>query len=278
MSLRNLLPTLALALATASFAQPTWRFHLAFEDGTGAKDTIWMVYDTTVTQTQSQWPVDLTQYAQSQGELNYEDGNFHVFTINDLIDSTNSIAFPYSWFPIFDGTIIDAINWIPPMTIRWDTSLFHAPYLPYDQGSFGTAIMDGLAFSAYSNHPELGFGVYDMLIDDSVTVDFLWDFLFQFGVYFSGDGSTIDITDPNLSERLHVWPNPADRSIHIPCCGADQRMTVFDQLGRSVLSEMHSDHSTNDTWDISSLRPGTYYLTITSPTKTVRRATFQKME
>lgn len=28
-------------------AQPQWIFHIAFEDATGAKDTIWCIWDTT---------------------------------------------------------------------------------------------------------------------------------------------------------------------------------------------------------------------------------------
>jgi hypothetical protein len=30
-------------------AQPQWKFHIAFEDATGAKDTIWCIWDTTAT-------------------------------------------------------------------------------------------------------------------------------------------------------------------------------------------------------------------------------------
>jgi hypothetical protein len=46
---KGILLALACTLAVAATAQPTWRFHLAFEDGTGAKDTIWFVFDTTAT-------------------------------------------------------------------------------------------------------------------------------------------------------------------------------------------------------------------------------------
>jgi hypothetical protein len=41
---------LTLLLGTLQIhAQPQWRFHLAFEDATGAKDTLWFIYDTTAT-------------------------------------------------------------------------------------------------------------------------------------------------------------------------------------------------------------------------------------
>ena len=49
---------IALFLFLLSFsvgAQQQWRFHLAFEDANGAKDTIWLVWDTKI---ESTLPVD----------------------------------------------------------------------------------------------------------------------------------------------------------------------------------------------------------------------------
>ena len=54
--MRFILALVVLALSLTTIAQPTWRFHLAFEDGTGARDTIWMVYDTTATLGSNPWP------------------------------------------------------------------------------------------------------------------------------------------------------------------------------------------------------------------------------
>ncbi|MDX9751426.1 MAG: hypothetical protein RBT71_10135, partial [Flavobacteriales bacterium] len=115
----------------ATHAQPTWRFHLAFEDGSGARDTLWFIYDTTATMTSS----GNVDYELGEGAVPMGDGAFHVFTRNAHWDSTKTVAWPYSWYPEFNTyNTIEAINWVPPMTIRWDTSLFHAPYLPYEQG------------------------------------------------------------------------------------------------------------------------------------------------
>ena len=135
---RNILLALACTLAFSAAAQPTWRFHLAFEDGTGARDTIWMVYDTTA-QLFYTGNEPLVDTALGEGPVNFNSGDFHVFLLNALFDTTQTNALPFSIFPIHEGTLIDAINWIAPMTIRWDTSLFHAPYLPDDQGSLGIA-------------------------------------------------------------------------------------------------------------------------------------------
>ncbi|MBK7287391.1 MAG: hypothetical protein IPI95_09950 [Flavobacteriales bacterium] len=144
--MRFILALVVLALSLTTIAQPTWRFHLAFEDGTGARDTIWMVYDTTATLGSNPWPGPNVDTLLGEGPVDVDDGLFHVFRTNAIGDTTNTNAYPYSQYPNFDGTSIDAINWTPPMTITWDTSLFHAPYLPYAQGHFGIALMDGIAF------------------------------------------------------------------------------------------------------------------------------------
>jgi hypothetical protein len=40
---------LALTFCCSITAQPQWKFHIAYEDATGAKDTIWLIWDTTAT-------------------------------------------------------------------------------------------------------------------------------------------------------------------------------------------------------------------------------------
>ncbi len=231
--LLHLLPALLVALATT--AQPTWRFHLAFEDGTGARDTLWFIYDSTATLPVNPWPGPNVDYELGEGPVDTSDGLFHVFMRNANWDSTNTVAVPYAWFPIFEtGNTIDAINWAPPMTITWDTSLFHAPYLPYDQGSFGIAIMDGLAFSAHMNHPELGFGIHDMLINDSVTIDFLWDYLFTFGVYFGPDNHLGIHSSTTSNPLLSLHPNPASITLHLQAKDSLVHITIVDLAGHKV--------------------------------------------
>lgn len=109
---RNLLLALAFTLAVAAAAQPTWRFHLAFEDGAGASDTIWMVYDTAAT-TGSDFNPQVV-YSLGEGATPIDHTSFNVWTWNWDGDSTKTHAFPYSQYPIFDGAIIDAINWPSP--------------------------------------------------------------------------------------------------------------------------------------------------------------------
>lgn len=273
-NVRFLLVALFASLAVATYAQPQWRFHLAFEDGTGAKDTLWFIYDTSVQQTQSHWPVDMDEYHESRVGLNYDDGEFHVFTINDLIDSTNSMAFPYYWFPMLEtGGTINAINWEPPMTIRWDTSLFHAPYLPYEQGNISVAIMDGPLFFFINNHIELQ--AYDMLIDDSVFVWDQWDYLFSFGVSF-GPGSGIGMNGlPVPSDRLSLYPNPAWDELYVRSDEERMDVTVLDAMGHVVLQRQA--HAANEALDLGALTPGLYVIHVRT-TNHHFQGTFQKGE
>jgi hypothetical protein len=274
--INSIIPFALLLYGPTACAQPEWRFHLAFEDGTGAKDTIWMVYDLTATLGTNPWPGPNVDTLLGEGPVNVNDGLFHVFLTNALGDTTNTNAYPYSAYPIFDGTIIDAMNWIPPMTITWDTSLFHAPYLPYVQGSIGLAVMDGLAFSAYSNHPELGFGVYDMLLDDSLTIDFLSDFLFQFGVGFGADDHVNTPWMRSNGRALSIWPTPARAELHLRSTSVLDDLLIMDLSGRIVRSLPWSESA--GTIPIADLASGTYLLRARSRQNQLYHVQFQKVD
>ncbi|MGV9013253.1 MAG: T9SS type A sorting domain-containing protein [Flavobacteriales bacterium] len=268
---RKLLLALSCTLALAATAQPTWRFHLAFEDGTGARDTLWLVYDTTATVGSDFSPQ--VDYALGEGGVNIDTSVFNVWTWNWDGDSTKTHAFPYSWFPILDGTTIDAIDWVPPITIRWDTSMFHAPYLPYDQGVFGEARMDGLYFFFNNNHPDLQ--AYDMLWDDSVVIA---DpaYLFPFSVLFEPDDGVGVHEGNRRSSAISIYPNPASHQIRIDLDEQVEMAKIIDMTGRVILSEHAS--SPTATIDISPLANGMYLLVVHSPQKHTYHATFQKSD
>jgi hypothetical protein len=276
-SSKKWISTLALTctLAVAATAQPTWRFHLAFEDGTGARDTIWMLYDTTA---QLFYNINqpLVDTALREGPIFINDSDFHVFLQNALFDTTQTNALPYTIYPVHEGSIVNAINWTPPMTITWDTSLFHAPYLPYDQGVFGVATMDGLAFSAYMNNPDFEFGRYDMLLSDSITVDFLWEYLFSFAVGFGPyDGVGVTPAAP-ADHRSLLYPVPATSCLWIRSKEPMVEVKVYDAMGRIVLQEKNQvpDRPLN----VALLPHGTYYLLMHTPQNQVNHGIFQKVD
>ena len=128
---RNLLLALACSLAVATVAQPTWRFHLAFEDGTGARDTLWFIWDTTATIYFSEVDVD---YQLGEGPVNMDPTAFNMWMYNGVgMQRTQTDAQPYGpngSYPWFFGNEIYGENITSPLIMRWDTSLFNAPFLP----------------------------------------------------------------------------------------------------------------------------------------------------
>ncbi|MBS1569770.1 MAG: hypothetical protein JST45_10040 [Bacteroidetes bacterium] len=75
--MRHLILLFALAFAYTATAQPTWRFHLAFEDGTGARDTIWFVFDTTATLGSG-----VPDYELGEGAVQMDLDSFNVWILN----------------------------------------------------------------------------------------------------------------------------------------------------------------------------------------------------
>ena len=73
-------------------AQPQWKFHIAFEDATGAKDTIWLVYDTTAHGT---LPTD-TLLGEGKVVIDYSKFNVYIFNYDN--DTTKTFALPYFYF------------------------------------------------------------------------------------------------------------------------------------------------------------------------------------
>ena len=71
-----LLIALMLTQAVYVNAQPQWKFYLAFEDGIGAKDTMWFIWDTTAT---------FMGYDTLLGEkpLSLNNNVFNVYTFNN---------------------------------------------------------------------------------------------------------------------------------------------------------------------------------------------------
>src|SRR5437868_898060 len=91
-------------------AQPQWKFHVAFEDGIGARDTIWFIWDTTA---HDMLPTDTVL---GEGAVNFNHNVFNVWIYNYDNDSTKTFALSYGTFPSH-GTQIYAFNYQYPITI-----------------------------------------------------------------------------------------------------------------------------------------------------------------
>lgn len=228
-----------LAISIQLNAQPQWKFHVAFEDATGAKDTIWFIWDTTATL----YGLD-TALGEKPISLDYS--VFNVWTYNKInitYDTLKTIALSYN--DSFESTI-EAINYELPITITWDSILLHADWLPPTPvGWVNYARIDNDYFFFYNNN-----GLahqYDMTLSDSVTAPYegntdpwaLQDWVhFPMGIYLVQD-PTLSIADKIYEPKniIRTFPNPFKKNTSIDFYLENKsfvELSIFDIRGMRI--------------------------------------------
>ena len=271
MRTRFFLPLLALALAYTTTAQPTWRFHLAFEDGTGARDTIWFVFDTTATNT-----TGVVDEQLGEGAVDMDLDLFNVWLFNQQLDSTKTGAVPYlGYFPYLSAEI-HAFNYTYPITLRWDTSLFRLPWLPAPGFPYDGGTMDNEYFFFYENNDPWGHS-FILGWSDSVVVQPPSDFpdMIVFPLLVNlGLGSTTGTDELHSMAPLRPFPNPGGAGFtirdvqpieQVQLCSLDGRLCKV-QLGQGKQMEL----------DVPELPDGMYMLRVLRADGTWRQATWVK--
>ena len=219
--------------ACTAAAQPQWRFHLAFEDGTGARDTIWFVYDTTATTGSDFNP--LVDEHLGEGAVEMDLDVFNVFVWNWQWDSTKTKALPYSSFP-YGHVVIEAFNYTAPVIIRWDTALFNSPVLPITSTAFfGVARLLSYYF-LWAELEDPLVGGFNMFNVDSVVVT-LPDLLFAAFYMNFNQSSGVGIMERVASGSLHIHPNPSEGQVNLSSTEPFYRIDIRDAHGRTVHSE-----------------------------------------
>lgn len=237
---------LALTFYCSLTAQPQWKFHIAYEDATGAKDTIWLIWDTTAT-----FGID-TLLGEGNPGMDYNE--FNVWTLTGLNhDTTKVVAYPYEYS--FAGVFINAMNFELPITITWDSSLFHAPWLPPQPvGWINHARIDNHYFFAYWNNPWVPH-YYDMTIDNKVIAPipeanpWFWQdwvhFPMQFIIYQDPTLGT-PVLNENHGNGLIVYPNPAGTQLWVSIPEdyllANAIIEVLNSEGRKTMSIKPDNH------------------------------------
>lgn len=213
-------------LCTSSYAQPQWKFHLAFEDAVGAKDTVWLIWDVNAT-----FSVD-NQFNEQAQNINYS--IFNTFIGNANGDTTKTQAFPYSTYS--NNTTVYSINCQFPLTISWDTALFHTPTLPQPVGA---AYMDNGYFFGINNCPSCQH--FNMLTDNHVTIDLnLFPYFFPVSVNISR-GAPVGIMENNLSKHyVSVFPNPAKDMVSLKATEIKE-CVLTDNTGKIMLKKIFYD-------------------------------------
>ena len=256
MKTMHLFSSLALLLGTVlSQAQPQWRFHLAFEDAIGAKDTIWFVYDTSATQAMD--------HHLGEVFVHVDPDSFNVWMSSTFNGDTavKSLALPFTDYP--QGYFpITGNGYTPPLTLRWDPSLFSSPDLPSTPASY---IRYAGLFSYYwwvTDTWNLGTEGFDMMLTDSVVIEAgfeEWLFTPYLSMAFDFiDYSGIDSRTPSLPS-LEVFPNPTKDRMVINAPEALTEVLLLDALGRAVMRVAPPDIGPVEV-DVSGLPAGSYLL------------------
>ncbi len=264
---------LLFAVAMKSFSQPQWKFYIAYEDATGAKDTMWFIWD----ENANFFGLD-TALGEKPLSLNYDEFNVYAFSNGGTTNDTlKTIANPYN--VEFEQTVF-AFNFELPIKISWDTSLLHASYLPpVPVGWVNEALLVNDYFWFVHNNPLLQ--DFDMTLTDSVicpdpniTDPWFWDpgRHFPMDVYLEQNPYT-HITEPD-KQNFKVFPNPASDVLHIQSSNSLYGFEVYDSFGNLVLTSKTNEK--NITVDISNLNNGLYFIRIINHEKKIYYEKFIK--
>jgi hypothetical protein len=248
---------------SALFAQQPWRFHIAFEDGTGQRDTLWMVFDNTAT-------VEGVDYQLGEGTPEYNPNAFNVFMYNMNVDSTKIIAYPYSMYPyIFTGSIY-SINFIYPVIIRWDTSLFHVSYLPANPTMNKAIIVGNYPFFMLPiDYTTTYLHTINMLTKDSIFCpeDFNGVQFPLFGdqsLGFAVDHDNYLYLEENKTDLVLFYPNPCKDLLKIETTEPlyDGTLCLTNRYGQIIKLEPWGNGTLSKTLSMGDLLPGVYILTL----------------
>jgi hypothetical protein len=251
--MKNLLILSFFFITNLCLAQPQWKFHIAFEDATGAKDTIWMIWDSTAT-------ISGVDLALGEGPVIFDYNLFNVFVYNDDSDSTKTVAFPYYYpYPFLVGYLggnVYAFNYQYPITIRWDSSMFNAPYLPPPENRVTEARIDNQYFFGVNN---TGYDHFSMLIDNTAYAPaFSWGSQSQFPMSFNLSLHPLVGINSNYKESgINLYPNPFENQIIISTT-KEISLEIFSITGNLLIPEKTLKGS--QTFDLSHLPEGIFIL------------------
>jgi hypothetical protein len=233
-----LLATLAISLNLP--AQIQWKFHLAFEDATAAKDTIWFIWDTSATV----YGID-TLLGEGNPHIDYN--AFNVWTLTGgagtgYFDTTKVVAYPY--YGQFNE-VINAMNFVLPVKITWDSSLFRADWLPTEPvGWVNSAWISNDYFFSVNNTDN---HYFDLALDnqtimpDSTIVgteeESPWFWLpgsnFPLGIGLS-QNPTIFVKDNLVEKRYFIYPNPVSSLLKVDSNQEFSIIRVFNMHGKCL--------------------------------------------
>lgn len=242
------------------YIEPQWKFYLAFEDATGAKDTLWVGLDEAAA-------INNPNPALGEVATQLDSAVFNVWTHKfGSWDPHKTIIFPMAASP---SVSVYGMNAVLPVTLSWDTTLFQAPVLQASAaGPVCNPFMDGEWFFFNSNAGWLHHS-YSMLFDAEIVLpEFSWGSQNHFPIDVAFDRShdclllSVEIT--NMID-IKLYPNPCTDFLVLSTDMVLDEIQVYTLEGKMVLQESKTKLSGSDDemrLDMRRLPPGMYMLQI----------------
>ena len=243
-----------------TYSQPQWKFHLAFEDATGSRDTIWFIWDTTATI----YGVD-SHLGEGISGMDYSAFNAWLFLPNG--DTSKVNAYPYNIGHQFS---IEAINFELPIKYQWDSSLFHADWLPPEPVGWVNDAWIGSDYFFFVNNT--GSHYFDLTLDnnaiapDSLVVGdenenpWFWqpEHHFPLGIGLAQNPSVFTSEVKSLTSEVILYPNPVRTLLTIDTKLEISNIRILDYKGKHIYE--YEVAYVSEIIDLSGLEPGIYFI------------------
>ncbi len=188
-----------------------WSFYLAFEDATGAKDSVWFLMDTAAT-----YPWSISGLY-GEEPLEPDSVSFQVWFLHPLDMQSGNKYDTWLGKPNFEAysTELFAENGIMPYIATWDSSLFTADIL-YEYGDpIHKATLDNEYFFMQNN--SIWYNQYYLTLDDHVEMPYFWwgsSNQFPLDINFERGPLGNDVGLEKMKEsEFSIFPNPATSHI-----------------------------------------------------------------
>lgn len=251
--MKNLFIIILSLLVLPSFAQePDFKFYIAFEDAIGAKDTMWAIFDST-----SSFSFPDSTFGE-MGQSMPNDTTFKVYIKYTSTDSGKVRAEPTT-NPCTTNLLINAVNYVYPIIVRWDTALFNQDPTLFN---ITKATFQNDYFFINWNDTQYP-NEFNMLIIDSVVLpSFTWGSQDHFPLFFQMQSFVTDIEEFSNLNKFKFYPNPTSEKIYLSVNDnvAKFNLSVLDIAGKEILQfkVLQNPVSVN----LSNLQKGSYFLKI----------------
>ena len=249
--------------------QPDWVFPLWFEDGSGAKDTIYFAYDSDGQD--FGWPQSDTVFGEKLIQIDTSKFNAY-WESGFLLPNALKVLV---WGNIEFGSGISFVNtYYPPLIVRWDPDLFYDEIIPYPN-------LDPLPdacgeFTTFGDMSPAGCSyMYPIIITDTTQGGGLVCYFSDSIVYTTGSVSGLSFRiipwEPNFLSienynnqinSIQIYPNPVINNLFLSNRNNDEyRYQLFNAAGGILLTGFAN---TSINLDFTNYSPGIYNINIIS--------------